>query len=372
MPMDLADLRADVPALEDVVYMNTGAASPSPRRVVEAANDCLAHHEYESPAKEGMYEAAFGVYDDTREAVAGLLGTESGNVALTQSTTDGINRIACALDWDDGDTVVRTDLEHSAGILPWRRLRERVDLGVAVLETDRGRLRMDRLKERVEGARLLCLSSLTWNYGTRLPVSEVVDVAHDADCRVLVDAVQSVGQRPVDVEAWGADFVAAAGHKWLLGPWGAGFLYVRPGLAEAIRPGLVGYRSVADPNATGIDFKPGAHRFEVGTTSPAPYAGLRAAIELRREVGPDAIEARIRSLTERFKAGLDDDRLLSPREFESGLVTFRADDPEGLVERLQDEGIRIRSLPYPAAARASLHAFNTAEEVDRLLAALES
>jgi selenocysteine lyase/cysteine desulfurase len=362
------ELRSSIPALSETTYMNTGASGPSPQRVVAAAEDCLEHHEYRAPADEGMYTAAWDRFDETREAVAAHVGASPAEVALTQSTTDGINRIACALGWDAGDAVVRTDLEHSAGILPWERGRKRHGIDVRVVETDRGRLDLDAVKDAVEGASLVVLSSLSWNYGTRLPVSEVVDVAHDAGARVLVDAVQSPGQVPVDVREWGADFVAAAGHKWLLGPWGAGFLYVREDVADELSPAYVGYRSVEDANETEYRFKSGARRFEVGTTSPAPYAGLRAAIDVIEDVGYDAITDRVRTLTDYLKEELGDDRLLSPREYESGLVTFEADDPEALVERLDGDGIKIRSLPYPEAVRASLHAFNTREDVDRLLA----
>ena len=361
------ELRADIPALAETAYMNTGASGPSPKRVVEAAETALEDHEFRAPAREGMYTAAFDAFDRTRETAAAHIGASPGEVALTQSTTDGINRVACALEWNQGDVVVRTDLEHSAGILPWERHRTQHDIQVRVLETDRGRLDLDDVADAVQGATLVVFSSLTWNYGTRLPVSEVVDVAHDAGALVLVDAVQSPGQVPVDVREWGADFVAAAGHKWLLAPWGTGFLYVDEDVAADVRPAQVGYRSVEDSDASPFRFKPGARRFEIGTTSPAPYAGLRAGIELVEDLGYDTITEHVRELTDYLKEGLGEERLLSPREYESGLVTFAADDPEGLVEELAAEGVQIRSLPYPEAARASIHAFNTREDVDRLL-----
>ncbi|MFB6129892.1 MAG: aminotransferase class V-fold PLP-dependent enzyme [Salinigranum sp.] len=361
------ELRADIPALEETTYMNTGASGPSPERVVEATERALEDHEYRSPADEGMYTAAFAGFDETRETVAAHLGADPSEIALTQSTTDGINRVACALEWEAGDVVVRTDLEHSAGILPWQRQRRRHGIDVRVVETDRGRIDLDEVKAAVDGAKLVVFSSLSWNYGTRLPVSDIVELAHDAGALVLVDAVQSPGQTPVDVEEWGADFVAAAGHKWLLGPWGTGFLYVSDEIAEGVHPGQVGYRSVEDSNASEFHFKSGARRFEIGTTSPAPYAGLRAGIELIEDLGYDAITAHVRELTDYLKAELGEERVLSPVEYESGLVTFAADDPEELVERLAEANVQIRSIPYPEAVRASIHVFNTREDVDRLL-----
>ena len=368
--MDHEELRAAMPTLADVSYMNTGASSPGVEPVVAATCEAERRFQYEAPMDEGMYAGAYEAFDETRAAVAEFLGADPLEIALTESTADGIARVAAAIDWEPGDTVVRTDLEHSAGVIPWWNLRDR-GVEVDVLETDAGRIDRDALTDAVSDpdARLLCCNSITWNYGTQLPISEIVDIAHDHDTRVLVDAVQSPGQVPVDVEEWGADFVAAAGHKWLLGPWGAGFLYVDREVADGLTPGVVGYRSVADTGAADLKLAPGAPRLEVGTTSPAPYRGLIAAIDTVETLGYGAITGRIERLTDRLKAGLGD-RLLSPREYESGLVTFAADDPEGLVDRLADEGIHVRSLPYPDAVRASVHVFNTAGDVDALLDAL--
>jgi selenocysteine lyase/cysteine desulfurase len=360
-----------MPALDDVVYLNTGASGPSPRRVVDAACEALRRHEYDAPAGEGMYPFAWGTLDAARAAVADLLGAAPGDIALTQSTADGITRVASALDWNPGDVVVRTDLEHPAGVLPWERLADVAGVTVRVHETDRGRLDLDRLAEQTTDADLLCLSSVSWNYGTRLRVGEAVDVAHENGARALVDAVQSPGQMPVDVREWGADFVAGAGHKWLLGPWGAGFLYVRPDAAPELHPRHIGYRSVqeTDDEDDGYRYREGARRLEIGTVSPVSHAGLCEAIDVIQSIGLDRVGSRVATLTDRLKAGLGADRLLSPPEYESGLVTFRApeSDPEATVERLADSGVRIRSLPAPEAVRASIHVFNSEADVDELL-----
>ena len=365
--MDPLDLRADIPALDDVTYLNTGAASPAPRCVVAAMTAEIERQQYDAPAEEGMYPALFDSLDESRERIAAFLGAAPDEIALTTSTADGINRVASALPWEAGDVVVRTDCEHSAGILPWRRLADLHDIEVRVLETDRGRLDHERLAKAVADTKLLCLSSITWNYGTTLPIEEVVEIAHEAGTRVLVDAVQSPGQMAVDFDDWGADFAVGAGHKWLCGPWGAGVLYVNEAATDALEPRRVGYRSVLDPGDEEYSFAAGARRLEVGTTSPAPHAGLVAAIDLLESVGLDAIEARIERLTDRLKDGFDDERLLSPRAHESGLVTIADESPEATVERLAGEDIRIRSLPSPEAIRVSVHVFNTAADVDTLL-----
>jgi selenocysteine lyase/cysteine desulfurase len=361
-----AELRASIPALDGVTYLNTGAHGPSPKTVVERVERSLEYHEYESPADEGPYSTAFATYEDVRTDVADFLGADASEIALTQSTTDGITRIATTLDWSPGDVVVRTDLEHPAGILPWRRLK-REGVEVRVVESENGRLDRDQYAEAVEGASLVCFSAVTWNYGTRLPVSELVDIARDAGALTLVDAVQAIGQFPVDIREWGADVVAGAGHKWLLGPWGAGFLYVRRALADQLEPRAVGYRGVSKPTSETTEFKPGAPRFEIGTTNPAVHVGLREAIDLADRVGLDRTEEYITSLARRFVDAVPDDRLVSPRDPDSGLVTVDVNDPETTVERLANEGIVVRVLPEPNAVRASFHTFNDESDVDTLL-----
>lgn len=364
------ELRADVPGLQDATYLNFGAHGPSPRNVVDSATTFLERHEYESGVHD-PYDVAFETYDEVRERIAKFVGAESQEIALTESTTEGINRFANAIEWEPGDVVVRTDLEHPAGILPWKRL-ERDGVEVRVVETEDGQIDVDAFADAVSDARLACFSAITWTHGTRLPVSELVEIANDAGAFTLVDAVQTPGQRAMDVTDWGADAVAAAGHKWLLGPWGAGFLYVDADTASALVPGSIGYRSVTSPTAAEIEYKDGAARFEVGSTTPTAHVGLAEAIDTIDEVGLATIEARIESLTNRLKEGIDEERLLSPTEFESGLVTVAVDDPEATVERMAQQDIVVRSLPFPEAVRVSVHAVSTEQEVDQVVDAFGS
>jgi selenocysteine lyase/cysteine desulfurase len=369
--MTPTELRADTPALHDDAYFNFGAHGPSPQYVVEAADEFVRSHEYETNTRNDPYEVAFETYDRVRERVASFVGADDTEIALTESTTAGINAIANAIDWEPGDTVVRTDLEHPAGTLPWQRLKQE-GVEVRVVETENGCIDLEAFDEAVADARLACFSAVTWTHGTRLPVADLVDIAHEAGAFTLVDAVQVPGQLPMDVSAWNADAVAAAGHKWLLGLWGGGFLYAEREAAESLAPRVVGYRSVDTPTADPYEFETGARRFEVGSANPAPHVALAEAIEAIDEVGVDRIADRIQELASQLAAGVPNDRLLSPADPESGLVTIDVDDPEATVERLAADGIVVRALPEPEAIRASVHAVNTRQEVNRLLAALNS
>ena len=360
-----ADLRADV-TLGDTVYLNTGASGPSPERVLRAAREAQARHEREWTVDPGPYQSAWDAYDATRERLAAYMGVSADEVALCGSTADGISRVANALDWGEGDVVVRTELEHPAGVLPWARLREQ---GVEVREVPApgGRLDFEALGEALDGADLLCLNSISWIHGTELDVERACAVAHEHGALALVDAVQSPGQAALDPKAWGADVVVAAGHKWLLGGGGAGFVYVDESVVDRLRPRHVGYRSVEDGEAVPLDFHDGAKRLEVGTASVAPYAALREAVDIHEELGLSTVRDHVAGLTERLKDGVPEGRLVSPREFESGLVAFEVADAERTVERLKHEGIVVRSVPQGETVRASVHIFNTESDVDALV-----
>lgn len=368
--MDPESLRADIPALEECIYLNTGASGPSPRRVVEAATAYHRRQKYDAPCGDGVYTVAAETRERVRARIARFVGATPDEIALTRNTVEGVNHVATGIDWQPGDVVVRTDLEHPTGELPWKRLADSHGIEVRELSTEQGRIDLDDLREAVADARLLFVSSISWNYGTQLPIPDIVEIAHDAGARVLVDAVQSPGQVPLDVSEWGADFVAASGHKWLLGLWGAGFLYVDEAVIGELTPERIGYFSVEDSHeAGGYAYASDASRFELGTTDMAPYVGLETGIDMLESIGFETIQSRVERLTDRLKAGLGD-RLLSPREYESGLVTFAVENPDATVERLASAGIQIRSIPDPAACRASVHAFNTAEDIDALLDAL--
>lgn len=368
--MDIDTLRADIPALSDGRYCNWGASGPSPQRVVKGATSTIEYHEYVSPMEEGMYAAAFDVFEDARAGIADFVGASPNEIALTQSTTDGINRIANALRWSADDEVVITDVEHSAGRLPWYRLERDYGITVTVLETDRGWIDPDELASAAADATLVSFSAIDWIYGRRHPVSELVSIVDEAGALSLIDAVQVPGQQEMDVTEWGADYVAAAGHKWLLGPWGAGFVYVDETAADQLQPVDVGYRTVEDPMATDFTYEAGARRLELGTVSPAPYAGLQTAMETIANIGVDRIEDRIRGLTESLKDGLPSDRLRSPESFHSGLVAVADPSPDETVAALAEAGIRIRALPIPETVRVSLHAVNTESDVEALVEAL--
>ena len=366
--MTLEELRSDIPALDAGLYLNYGAHGPSPTSVVNAGQRAFATQEFDASSQD-PYDYANFIFDTTRQQIAEFVGTQSENIALTESTTDGINRIANALPLEQGDIVVRTDVEHPAGILPWQRL-EAKGITVREVETTRGCIDLDAFQEAVNDAAVVCFSALTWTHGTMLPVRDLVEIARSAGAFTIVDAVQVPGHRQMNVRDWDADVVLAAGHKWLLGPWGAGFMIFRNGIAETLTPSAIGYQSVVDSNAPEITYKPGALRFEIGSTALTPYAGLTHAISIIDQIGMETIESQIQTKTDQLKAGLPESAVLSPANFESGLVSLSVDEPERLVAELADRDIIIRSIPTIDAIRISVHAITSTEDIETVVSTL--
>jgi cysteine desulfurase/selenocysteine lyase len=352
--MDAEALRDAIPVARESVYLNTGASGPSPRAVREAIDEAFVAHD-DAHVSDNPYGHESEVADETREAVGSLVGAPPESIALTSNTTDGINIVADLFDWNEDDAVVTTELEHPAGVLPWERLAEVRGIEKRTVPTDGLALDREKYKDAVKETTLVCLSSTSW-YGVSLPVSQLVEIAHDAGARVVVDAAQSVGAGEVDVDDWNADYVAAPAHKWLLGPWGSGFLYVS---LDAPRDAQrrVGYKSVKDASLRGD-----ARRLEFSTSSPALLAGTRAAVETVCAVGVEAVEERVSRLVARLENGLGDRHVSTG----GGLVRFSDPTPDGTVARLKEEGVVVRALP-DGNLRASVHAFNTTEDIDRLI-----
>ncbi len=369
--MDPRTLRADIPALDETIYLNTGASGPVPTQVRNAAVDRLTYQSTTALHEEGIYPAAYDVYDTARAKFADHLQTDTAAIALTESTADGIARLAAAMDWSSDDIIVRTDTEHPAGRLPWQRLERRYDVTVRTVETDNGHIDPEQFQAAVDGATLACVSSICWRTGHRRPIEQLTELAHEAGARMLVDAVQSFGQHPIDVGSWDVDVLAASTHKWPMGLWGGGLLYVAPSFADTLVPAQIGYRGVEDAMADHYELQEGAMRFELGTSSPLPYAAAVEALELVAAIGYETITDRIERLTRRLIDGLPADRVRSPIPPQSGLVVLETTTPQATVDRLDAAGIKIRTIPNADAVRVSVHVFNTPGDIDTLLETIE-
>jgi cysteine desulfurase / selenocysteine lyase len=373
---DVDRARALMPITRRFVYMNHAAIGPLPQTAVGRAAEVA-----RSVAETGdeHWPDRLAEAERVRGLAARLMGARAGHeVAFVANTSDGLSVAANGIDWREGDNVVGADCEFPANVYPWMRLARR---GVEYRQAAErgGRVDPDELLSLVDGrTRVVALSWVQFASGFRADLRRIGAFCRERDVLFVVDGIQGLGALEVDVERDNVDVLAADGHKWLLGPEGIGVLYVSDRVVERIEPSRVGWTSVEDWikwTRYELNYREGAGRYEPGTLNMMGVYALGASLELLLEAGPGAVEARVRSLTDRLVEGLGArgfDVVSSRREGEwSGVVaaTHPARSPKEVVAGLHLKGVEVAHRA--GRVRISPHFYNTHDEVDRLLAALE-
>jgi len=307
-----------------------------------------------------------------------MIGAETAEIALVPNTTAGINLVAEGFPWRPGDNVVTRADEFPSNQYPWLHLADR---GVEVrrLPTDDGRLDLDRLADACDDrTRIVTLSWVSFSNGFRHDLDRIAQIVHDRGALLFVDAIQGLGVFPLDVSRTPVDFLSADGHKWLLGPEGAGIFYVRREHLDLLRPIGVGWNSVVGARDFGhieLAFKDTAARYEGGSPNTAGMIGLGASLELLNDLGIEAISRRLLELTDTACRRLEQiGAVIHGRRtagHESGIVVFEfpGRDPEALRRKCLDESVVLSCRG--GRLRISPHAYNDASDLDRLIDALK-
>ncbi|MEZ5115837.1 MAG: aminotransferase class V-fold PLP-dependent enzyme [Candidatus Nanopelagicales bacterium] len=388
MHLDVARLRADTPGCERVVHLNNAGSSLPPDVVVETVVTHL-RREAEIGGYEAHAEAAEridGVYD----SVADLLGTQARNIAQQESATAAWHRALLSVPFEAGDRVLVATSEYASNVLPLLQLVGRLGVTVEfVPDGADGALDPAALRSMLdERVRLVAVTHAPSQNGLVNDAAGVGRVLRDtgSDAWYLLDACQSVGQLPVDVSGIGCDFLSATGRKFLRGPRGTGFLYASD-RALALEPYPLDLHSATWTGDASYAVADTARRYELWERSYAGLLGLGAAVDYARALGVDRLRDRIRSLTERARAGLAEVPGVVVRDRGSergGIVTLTHDRVAAadIVGALRSLGINT-SLSTPeyalqdfttqqvdALVRVSPHAYNTEAEIDRLVAAV--
>jgi selenocysteine lyase/cysteine desulfurase len=369
--MDWASFRNEMPAAGRWAYFDHAAVAPLSGRARTAlaawAEDVLANGVVHWSAGQRQVE-------EVRRRAARLLGADPHDVAFIKNTSEGIGIVAEGLRWRPGDNVVTAQDEYPANVYPWLNLAER---GVEVrrVASQAGRVLVDDLRSAIDShTRLVSLSFVEFATGFRNDLDAVGALCRERGIVFFVDAIQGLGVLPLDVGRTPIDFLAADGHKWLLGPEGAGLLYIRRECLSELRPIGVGWNSVVhshDYDRIELDLKPNAGRYESGSLNVGGIHALGASLELLLEAGIEAIGRRVLELTHYLceratHAGAEVYSSRRPGEA-SGIVSLKipGGDIRGLVRRLRDAGIVVNHRA--GRLRVSPHAYNTAEEIDRLV-----
>lgn len=354
-----ARFRAQFPVLERVSYLNAGTEGPVPRRAAEAVNRRMELELQEGRCGRHYFEGLKEMATRSREGYARLLGCPPSEVALTGSTTDGVNTVLAGLDLREGDEVLTSDEEHPGLLAPLGRARRRFGVSVRAVP-------FDQLQDHVsQTTRLIACSHVSWVSGR---VADVRSLA-DSGVPVLLDGAQGLGAVPVDVGALGCQFYAASGQKWLCGPEGSGCLFVSADRLDDLLIPWPGYGSLADP-AQPLELDPaeGAARFDHGFPSGLRSTWVLSSLEVLDEAGWDWIHERAASLAEGLAQALSTRGREVRDRGRSTLVSWSVQDPEAEVQRLGEAGFVVRNIPAFGLIRVSVGAWSTEEELERLAA----
>ncbi len=348
------DLRAQFPVLERLAYLNAGSNGPVPQAALDAVDESLRWQATEGRGDKAHFEENAARIDHLRSRIAALLGCEPAELALTGSTTDGVNAVLNALDLGRADDVLTSDEEHPGVLAPLAALRDR--RGVSVRMVPFAELAGEVRPE----TRLVACSHVSWKTGALVDSAGLAGTG----ALVLLDGAQGLGAVPTTVAELGCHFYAASGQKWLCGPNGIGYLYARGELARELPSPWPNYGVLADSSTPfDLSLHPDARRFSIGFPAPHHVDWALAALDVLERPGLDAVHARARELAARLAERLDG--RAAPRG-DSTLVSWRHPDPEAEVARLRGEGFVVRNLPRTPYVRASTGAWNSDDEIERL------
>lgn len=376
MSVNVPALRSMFPVTERWAYLNHAAVSPLSTRVQRVMSGFV-----DDTVDNGVvyYKKYREELDAVRRSAAQLLGADIEEIALTGNTSDGLLIVANGLLCRPGDNIVTADIEFPANVYPWKFLEQRREVEVRLVPGREGRVLMDDLAAAIDDrTRLVAISFVQFASGYRIDLGAVADLCRRHDAYLCVDAIQGLGALPMDVREAGIDFLAAGGHKWLMGPVGTGIFYVRRDLIEDLTPTHAGWLAVQDSDDYFCFDSPLQHdarRFRSGSANTPGLLGLGASIETLMEVGPENTESHLLDLTDYLIEGLRSRGMtvLTPHQTpaeRSGIVCFQSatHDPETIYARMEDAGVVVAARGD--RVRVAPHCYNDRDDVDRLLEAL--
>ena len=382
MTIDLERARQDTPGCENVLHFNNAGASLMPRPVLEATTGHL-----QLEAQIGGYEAAkqaHAAVEGTYDATAALLGCQREEIAIIENATRAWDMAFYSIPFKPGDRILTAVAEYASNYIPFLQVARKTGAVIEVIPNDEsGQLSDEALRNAIdEKVKLIAITHVPTNGGLVNPAAEIGKVAREAGILYLLDACQSVGQMPVKVDEIGCDFLSATGRKFLRGPRGTGFLYVRASLLEQLEPPFLDLHSADWVAPDRYEIRPDARRFENWECNYAAKIGLGVAIDYALGWGLDNIKSRITGLANDLRARLNDMPGVKVRDLGTapcGIVTFSIEgkEAEDIQAQLAAQKINVSvSIPgstridaetrkLPPLVRASLHYYNSEAEVER-------
>ena len=384
--IDVSRLRSETPGVDTVMHLNNAGASLMPRPVIEAIVAYLEHE-----AAYGGYETHAALSDHIDAAYAGvaeLLGVEPSTISLADNATRAWDMAFYGMHWSPGDRILTTTSEYASNLSAFLDVRDRLGVRVeTVPDTDTGELDVEALERMIDDrVALIAVNHMPTNGGLVNPVADIGAVAAARGVPFLLDACQTVGQIPIDIEAIGCTMLSATSRKYLRGPRGVGFLYVAPDMVDRLRPPFVELET-ADVHPETIALRSDRRRFETWEKNYAAIAGFGVAVRYALDVGVEAMWERIQMLAEHVRRSIGDVPRASVRDLgqrRGGIVTVELAgvDAFAVSDALRTRSINVSVTTTGSAPidmdrrgidemlRVSVHAFNTTDEIDAFASAL--
>lgn len=401
--LDVEKIRQDFPILQrkvmggkPLVYLDNAATTQKPLAVINAITDYYTNYNSNiHRAVHQMAEEATIAYEDTRRKIARFINAKSTDeIIFTRNTTEAINLIAYSwgrMNLKKDDKVVITEIEHHSNIVPWQILTQEKGARLEYVGVDdNGYLKMDEYRKYLDSnkVKLVSISQMSNVLGTIAPVDEIIKSSHEKGIPVLIDGAQSVPHMPVDVQKMECDFMAFSAHK-MLGPTGVGVLYVKRDILEKMPPFIGGGDMIKEVHKYETRYNDLPYKFEGGTPNIADVIGFGSAIDYLDNIGMDKVREHEIDITKYVLNRVADIKgvtLYGPANAKDrgGVVSFNIGDihPHDLATIMNDHGVAIRSghhcaqvlmerLDVAATSRASFYIYNTKEEVDKFIEALD-
>ena len=382
-PLSFRKVREDLPLTRRLAYFQTGSYGPTPDSVLKVVAETMAFQSRHGSASPRVTGVLLDQEHRVRQQLADFLGVRPEHLAWTSNTSQAMQRVLRSVDWRAGDEIVVSSAEHVSTQDACRALQRHRGVVIRTFPAEAGDdALLSGLEAALRGrARLVCLSHVSTLDGRKLPAREAARLARSQGVPLMLDGAQALGQFPVEIPALDCDYYIASGHKWLLGPLGVGFLWVSPDRLDRFRPDFI-------PDAS-TWLKPGdprppvtaALRTELGTHNYALRIGLGRALEIMEALGPGRIERYVQELVQLLFNELETRpgiRIVTPTKpgLASGLVALELKEVgetglRRLIDALLGQGIVVKYQPERPALRVSIAAFNTREEILRLLDALD-
>ena len=368
---DFGTLRRQFPTLDNWVYLDTAAKAPLPKCAEEAMIS------YMADMWEQVGERAFSIQEieRARETLARLVGVSPSTVSFLKNTSEGINIVAHGLGLEAGDKVLISEFEHSACVLPWRRL-EKIGVEVVVVRGSDGRIPPECFIEKMDDrTRAVGVSWVAYGNGYRFDIPAIAAACRERDIVLAVDGIQALGVLATPLTELGADVVVAGGFKGLLSPTGTGFLYCREGFASRIEPAYVARFSFEsdDKWQQPLRLATDSSRFEYGNPNYLGIWVMRRSVEFILDIGLDQIERRVEDLTTYLYERVEDRgfKVVTPKPWyeRAGVLSFDVAEPEMVRQQLLDRRIVV-NVRDGNTLRVAPHFYNTRQDIDTLVGAL--